>query len=96
MPFQKGNKLGGRAKHEKLFHDMLMYAIQGTEGDKAELRKIAQALVRKAVDGDIAAIKEVADRLDGKVPQTHGGDPDAPLEVILRTVYEDRPNDAGN
>lgn len=34
--------------------------------DYKSLRKIAEALVAKAMEGDMAAISEVANRLDGK------------------------------
>ena len=37
--------------------------------DKASLQAVATALVGKAMLGDVPAIKEIADRLDGKVPQ---------------------------
>ena len=37
------------------------------------LRAAAQALIARAVTGDVAALKEIADRLDGKVPSTVGG-----------------------
>ena len=37
------------------------------------LRAAAQALIARAVTGDVAALKEIADRLDGKVPSTIGG-----------------------
>jgi len=40
---------------------------------KGSLRAIAQALLFRASDGDIAAIREVAARIDGKVPQAIGG-----------------------
>ena len=40
---------------------------------RGSLRSIAQALLFRAADGDIAAIREVADRIDGKVPQAIGG-----------------------
>ncbi len=71
MPFQKGQSgnPNGRPKSSKLFNDMLRLAINGADGDMAELRKIADKLVEKAVAGDIQAIKEVADRLDGKPMQ---------------------------
>ena len=38
------------------------------------LRLVANALVQKAIDGDTAAIKEINDRMDGKVPQALIGD----------------------
>ena len=40
------------------------------------LKYIAEVLADKAADGDMAAIKELGDRLDGKPAQTIGGDPD--------------------
>jgi hypothetical protein len=48
------------------------------------------ALIAKAMEGDIAAIKEIADRVDGKVPQQMQGDPDAPLVVgrIERVIVD--------
>lgn len=40
---------------------------------------VAKALLDKAAEGDVQAIKEVGDRLDGKVPQgIIGGDDDDP------------------
>jgi hypothetical protein len=38
-----------------------------------------EALFDKALDGDVAAMREIADRLDGKVPQgLIGGDDEDP------------------
>ena len=45
--------------------------------DHKALRRIARKLLEQAYTGDIAAIKEVADRLDGKVAQLIGGDDEA-------------------
>ena len=43
----------------------------------------ADALINKAIDGDIAALKELGDRLDGKAKQSVivGGDTENPLIV---------------
>lgn len=71
MAFQPGNKMAVGGRKEKPFRDALMLAIKEAEDDKLKLRKVAEKLVAKAMDGDVAAIKEVADRLDGKVPQTN-------------------------
>jgi hypothetical protein len=65
MPFQIGNKLaarGGKFGHE------LHKAI--TQGDPEKLRRIAEKLLELAEGGDLAAIRELADRLDGKSAQT--------------------------
>ena len=42
------------------------YVVQNPE----ELAKAAKALVTKAVEGDVAAMRELGDRLDGKAAQT--------------------------
>ena len=39
------------------------------QSDAERLRKIAEALLDKAAEGDISAIKEMGDRLDGKSVQ---------------------------
>jgi hypothetical protein len=49
-----------------------------------KLRDVAEALVAKGMDGDIQAIKEIADRLDGKVPQAIAGDPENPIIITAR------------
>ena len=59
----------GSPNKDKPFRDALRMAIADAEGDNKALRRVAEALVGKAMSGDVAAIKEVADRLDGKVPQ---------------------------
>lgn len=82
MAFQPGNKLGGRK--EKPFRDALNMELKEAGEDRPKLRAIAQSLLAQASQGNIAAIKEVADRLDGKVPQAIVGDIDeSPIEVKL-------------
>ena len=83
-----GTATSGRKQTEKPFRDMLALAIQGTKGDMAELRSIAKKLVAKAKGGDIQAIKEVADRLDGKVPQgnEHTLEPSDALSALMETI----------
>jgi len=81
---------GGRPPKEKSFANMLNIAIkQATEDGRDKLRAVADALLDKAMSGDVQAIKEVADRLDGKVAQAIVGDSEHdPIGVIFRTVYE--------
>lgn len=67
--------MAGRPPKERSFANMLNIAIrEAHEEGKDKLRAVAEKLVEKAIDGDIQAIKEVADRLDGKVPQAIVGD----------------------
>lgn len=52
-------------------------------------RLIARALVRASINGDVQAIKEVFNRMDGAVTQKIGGDPEAPLitsELLASTT----------
>jgi hypothetical protein len=58
-------------------------------GDPKPLRRIARKLLAKAEEGDVHAIREVADRLDGKVPQAISGEDGAPVSV--RFVVEGAP-----
>jgi len=80
--------MAGRPPKEKSFANMLNIAIkEAVEGsDKTKLRAVADALLDKAMAGDVAAIKEVADRLDGKVPQAvvGGDDTENPINLVAR------------
>lgn len=72
-----------RPKSEKTFANMLRLAINEAHAEGGtRLRAVADALVKKAETGDVPAIREIADRLDGKVPQAIVGDEDAaPLRI---------------
>lgn len=59
----------GAENRDKPFRDALRLAINEADGDEKKLRKVARALVTKAMDGDVQAIREIGDRLDGKVAQ---------------------------
>jgi hypothetical protein len=63
-----GNANSG-PKKEKPFRDALMMEIAEAGADRKALRVIASKLIEKAGQGDMNAIKELADRVDGKVPQ---------------------------
>lgn len=67
--------MAGRPPSEKTFANMLRVAIKEAHADGGDkLRKVADALVDKAMTGDVPAIKEIADRLDGKSLQAVDGD----------------------
>jgi hypothetical protein len=80
-----GNANSGR-KQEKPFRDALRMELAAAGTDMFALRAIARALMDKAIGGEGWAIKELADRTDGKVPQSIiGGDEgDNPVSVITR------------
>jgi len=90
--------MAGRPPKEKSFANMLNIAIkEATEEGGTKLRAVADALIAKAVSGDVQAIKEVADRLDGKVPQAVVGDdehdPISLVSVIERRIVRSNPVD---
>ena len=93
-----GNRNSGGNKSEKPFRDMLALAIHDAKQEKGKLRKIADKLVSEAMKGNIQAMKEVADRLDGKAAQslTVGGDSDNPVQIrtIERRIVD--PAKSGN
>lgn len=76
----------------KLFKDALILAVKRTDGDQSKLARIADALVEKALTGDVPACNAVADRLDGKPTQPIGGDEDAApiIHEIRRTLIDPR------
>ena len=62
------------------------------QDDGKRLRIIAEMLLNKAADGDLAAAKEVMDRVDGKPKQAiiGGDDDDAPIRIaqIERVIID--------
>jgi hypothetical protein len=82
MKFEKGNNANPNgARKARQFYDMLNVAMTDDKANPGGLRKIADNLVKQAQLGEAWAIREVADRLDGKPAQTVRGDENAPLMV---------------
>lgn len=72
LPVESTNKGGGQignqnAKKGKLFYNELRKAL--VQQDQLNLRRIADKLVEKAIDGEPWAVKEIMDRVDGKAIQ---------------------------
>ncbi len=70
---------------DKPFRDALRLAVKRSADvavtGKTKLDRIAAQLVSEAVDGDVPAIKEIADRLDGRVPQALTGEGGGPIAL---------------
>ena len=56
----------GSLNREKPFNQALLMTLRS---NPVALRRIATKLVEKAAEGELAAIREIADRLDGKPSQ---------------------------
>lgn len=79
-----GNKNG--AKNNRIWSNTVRrVAMRG----KGQLEKLAQALINKALDGDIAALKEFGDRFEGKIPQAIEGTGEGG-ELIIKINGADR------
>lgn len=89
MAFQAGKSgnPGGKPK-VKPFADALRMELAAVGDDHKGLRIIARALIEKASEGDMQAIKEFADRIDGKVAQAviGGGEDDSPVNIVTKIV----------
>ena len=58
----------GSPNKDRPFREALRLELGG-DANQRKLRKIARGLIDKAGEGDVAAIKQIADRLDGKPAQ---------------------------
>ena len=57
--------------------------------DAKRLHNVAEALFRKAEEGDVACIRELGDRIDGRAEQTISGDSDQPINIIVKTGIDE-------
>jgi hypothetical protein len=78
-------------KPDKIMRDALILALmrEAEDGEGVATRKlhlIAGRLVEKALGGDISAIKEVCDRVDGKPTQPAGEDEAPPILTRIERV----------
>lgn len=71
-------------QRDKPFRDALRMEIAAAGEDHKAMRAVAAALIGKAMMGDVPAIKEIADRLDGKVPQGIENGEDGAFNVVQR------------
>lgn len=77
-------------KTDKIWREAIMLAVKenGPDGKK-KLRKLAQKLVGLGIAGDVGAIREIGDRIDGKPKQEteiagkNGGEIKLTTEVIF-------------
>ncbi len=85
-PGQSGNPQGLR--RAKLFADALRMELAAVGADHKALRKIARNLIDMAMAGEMVAIKELADRLDGKAAQAlqHSGEDAGPIVVMISSA----------
>jgi hypothetical protein len=86
MAFPKGKSGNpeGRRKDKKARDALVVKLLEAGE-DMPRLRKVWGAIIDKAEQGDVAAAREIFDRLDGKVPQALiGDDSEDPINVLSK------------
>ena len=86
MPFQPGNSEASKRGQKRRFKAAL---LRYADANPERLDILAKKLWEQAMQGDVSAVREVADRIDGKVPQAIiGDDEEAPvrLERIEREI----------
>lgn len=56
-------------KLDSHWRDAIWRAVNETDGDDKKLFKLARKLVANGLEGDVSALREIGDRLDGKPRQ---------------------------
>jgi hypothetical protein len=83
MPFEPGNQLAKNRTSPKVWADALRVALSEAHASGGtKLRALADKTVNEGLAGNMAAITEIGNRLDGRPPQTlqhEGGDPAKPI-----------------
>ena len=94
MPFVKNDpriNRKGAPKRAWTWRSEIMKALERRTLDDIPMKQgVAEALVDKALQGDVHALRELGNRLDGLPKQSieHSSDAERPLRI---TIVEDRP-----
>lgn len=83
MPAPLGNQNASVGKKWKAAIDRALEQ-RSRLAQKEALDELAERLLQKCDEGDMSALKELGDRLDGKVPQALVGDPENPLHMVSK------------
>ena len=94
QPGQSGNP-NGAPRHVKIWREAILRAVKRREEtDPLALEKLADKLLEAVSNGDVPAIRELGDRMDGKVAQAIiGGDDDDPavkVQAVIRKIVDPR------
>jgi len=74
----------GSPNRDKIYRQALMMELAAAGDNLAAAREIAKVHIARCKAGDMQAIKEFADRMDGKVPQAViGDDESSPIRYVV-------------
>lgn len=80
------------SRDNRLWRNTIQRAI--AQGDPDRLRRIAEKLLAKAEEGDLGALKELGDRIDGKAAQQiimQGDNEGGPIQTTLKVEFVNGP-----
>src|SRR5262249_25825990 len=82
-------------QRDKPYREALRMELAAAGEDMKKLREIARMHIARCEAGDMQAIKELADRLDGRPAQflEHSGPDGNPIEKIVREIVYMPPSD---
>lgn len=86
------NSIPGGVKSDKIWRDAIHRAVKERRDGKGKpqaLETLARKLVAVAMEGDVSALKEIGDRLDGKPTQATEitGKDGQPIPVSLEVIF---------
>lgn len=79
-------KTTGNQWSDKAWRDAIRVAVMRAHEDPKKGKKLAalaDSLVNAGLEGDVSALKEIGDRLDGKVPQGITGGDGGPVALAF-------------
>jgi hypothetical protein len=84
------------AKKAKIWEQAIKRALARRANGEIDhgLDELADKLLNACANGDLPALKELGDRLDGRPTQTLAGDPEAPLGNWTITSVDPKPRPA--
>ena len=82
------SRLGSPNKNKPFKKALQKLVMEAEEkGGETRLNRIALALIRTAMEGDVPAIKEVAERLDGRASLIDGEDAASLLLASIKVMF---------
>jgi hypothetical protein len=88
---ERGAPIGNKnACKNRPWAEAINRVLLANDGEK--MRALAERIVGRALEGDVSALKEVGDRVDGKAIQVLAGDSDNPLvfQEVERKIVDPR------